>query len=248
MFSLVRLLAIMKKETREILRDPITLWIAILLPVITMILFSYAITLDVKELPMAVLDEDGSPESREYIAGFVQSGYFRIHGIVRSEQEIERLLDRGTIRVTLVIPSGFSRSLNQGVAADVETVLDGSFANTAVIALNYVNAIDDSYARQVQERVMTGHAGFAFHQSEAIRIEPRVRYNPDLRSENFIIPGLFAVILMAFPPLLTALAVVREHERGPSCSFTTLRSEAGNSSEENFFPMLPLRFLKWFYF
>ena len=214
MSSLVRLLAITKKETREILRDPITLWIAILLPVIMMILFSYAITLDVKDLPMAVLDEDGSPESREYIAGFVQSGYFRIHGIVRSEQEIERLLDRGAIRVALVIPSGFSRSLNQGVAADVETVLDGSFANTAVIALNYVNAIDDSYARRVQERAMTGHRGFTFLQSEAIRVEPRVRYNPDLRSENFIIPGLFAVILMAFPPLLTALAVVREHERG----------------------------------
>lgn len=214
MFSLVRLLAVMKKETREILRDPITLWIAILLPVIMMILFSYAITLDVKEIPLAVLDEDGSPESRDYIAAFLQSGYFRLHTALQSEQQIERLLDNGAVRVALVIPVGFSRSLAQGIPADVETLVDGSFANTAVIALNYVDAINESYARQSQERAVAGHTGFVSHLSEAIRVEPRIRYNPDLRSENFIIPGLFAVILMAFPPLLTALAVVREHERG----------------------------------
>jgi ABC-2 type transport system permease protein len=204
----------MKKETREILRDPITLWIAILLPVIMMILFSYAITLDVKEIPMAVLDEDGSPESRDYIAAFLQSGYFQLHGALQSEQQIERLLDNRAARVALVIPVGFSRSLAQGIPADVKTVVDGSFANTAVIALNYVDTINESYARRFQERAVAGHPGFVSHLSEAIRVEPRVRYNPDLRSENFIIPGLFAVILMAFPPLLTALAVVREHERG----------------------------------
>lgn len=213
MLSFVRLSAVMKKETREIFRDPITLWIAILLPVIMMILFSYAITLDVKEIAMVVLDEDGSPQSREYVASFLQSGYFRLHTAVKSEPEIERLLDKGAVRIALVIPVGFSRSLGQGIPADVQTLLDGSFANTAVIALNYVDAINEAYSRRLQEQAVT-HLGVLPHLSQAIRVEPRVRYNPDLRSENYVIPGLFAVILMAFPPLLTALAVVREHERG----------------------------------
>lgn len=111
MGSLVRLWAVANKEAREIWRDPITLGITIVLPLVMMFLFGYAITLDVKEIPLAVLDEDGSPESREYVAGVLQSGYFRLHAAVQSPREIERLLDQGAVRVALVIPAGFSRAL-----------------------------------------------------------------------------------------------------------------------------------------
>lgn len=214
MGSLTRIRAVTKKEAREILRDPITLGVAVVLPLLMMVLFTYAITLDVREIRLAVLDEDASPESREYVASYLQSGYFRLHAAVRSPREVERLLDEGAVRVALVIPAGFSRALSQGLPADVQTLLDGSFANTAVIALNYVDAITETYNGHLQHRALAARAGGFGWLSPAIRVEPRVRYNPALRSEHSVVPGLFAVILMAFPPLLTTLAVVRERERG----------------------------------
>jgi ABC-2 type transport system permease protein len=213
MASVRRLLAVASKETREILRDPITVGVAIFLPLVMMVLFTYAITLDVREIRMAVLDEDGSAESREYVAGFLNSRYFRLYATVGSFREGERLLDEGAVRVALLIPSGFARDLAQGIPTQVQTILDGSIANTAIMALNYVAAINESYNGRLQSQYMARQHGIA-GTGPAIRADPRVRYNPDLRSEHFIVPGLFAVILMAFPPLLTALAVVRERERG----------------------------------
>jgi len=217
--SLVRIAAVAKKETWEILRDPVTLGIAIVFPLLLMFLLTYAITLDVRDIRLAVLDEDGSAESREYVAGFLGSGYFRLAAVARSPKEIEGLLDRGDARVVLAIPPDFSRNLRQGLPAEVQTLLDGSFANTAVIALNYVDAITDAYTRRLQERALAARAGAVPLLSPAIRVEPRVRYNPELRSEHYIVPGLFAVILMAFPPLLTALAVPEvERTNATSCA------------------------------
>ena len=213
MLSIRRLMAVAKKETREILRDPITLGIAILLPLLMMFLFSYAITLDVKDIALAVVDEDNSPESRDYVASFLHSGYFRLHVALHDLKEVEYLLDRGAIRVALHIPADFSRNLGQGLPAEVQTLIDGSFSNTAIIVLNYVDAITQTYRRRLQERALAGR-GHLPTRSSAIQIESRVRFNPALRSEHYVIPGLFPVILMAFPPLLTTLAVVRERERG----------------------------------
>jgi len=208
-----RTLAIAKKEGREILRDPITLGIAILLPLLMMFLFAYAITLDVKEIRLAVLDLDRSSESREYLAAFFRSGYFTLGAVAGNVREVEDLLDRGAVRVALVIPPDFSRRLGQGLPAEVQTLVDGSFANTAIMALNYVAAIDEAQNARLQSRSLSRRFGTP-QVGPAVRAEPRVRYNPELRSANYIVPGLFAVILMAFPPMLTALAVVREKERG----------------------------------
>ncbi len=213
MASCRRLLAVASKETREILRDPITVGVAIFLPLIMMFLFTYAITLDVREIPMAVVDEDRSADSREYVASFIESRYFRLRAAVRSPREAERLLDKGVVRLALVVPAGFSRDLALAIPAQVQTILDGSFANTAIVALNYIAAINESYNGRLQSQYLGRQHGIA-EAEPAIRADPRVRYNPDLRSEHYIVPGLFAVILMAFPPLLTALAVVRERERG----------------------------------
>ncbi len=211
MDSLGRLAAVARKEAREIVRDPITLGIAVVLPIVMMFLFTYAITLDVRELPLAVLDHDGSPESREYIASFLASGYFRTAAVVTDTRALERLLDRGEARVALTIPGDFSRRLRQGLDVQVQTLLDGSFANTAIIALNYVDALTAAYTARVQRAVLATHG---IRMPPGVRVDARARYNPDLRSERFVVPGLFAVILMAFPPLLAALAVVRERERG----------------------------------
>jgi ABC-2 type transport system permease protein len=190
------------------------LGIAIILPLLLMFLFAYAITLDVREIRLAVLDEDGSAESREYVASILRSGYFRLHGTVQRPAEVEHLLARGEVRVVLIIPAGFARTLGQGLPADIQTLVDGSLANTAIIALNYLDAITEAYTRHLQERALEVRAGLFPRVSPLVRVDSRVRYNPALRSEHYIVPGLFAVILMAFPPLLTALAVVRERERG----------------------------------
>lgn len=208
-----RILAVAKKETREILRDPITLGIAIVLPLLMMFLFAYAITLDVKEIRLGVLDLDGSPESREYLAGFLESGYFRLQAVADDLQDVENLLDRGAVRMALVIPPDFSRRLWQGLSLEVQTLVDGSFANTAIVALNYAAAINEAQNARLQSRYLARRLGTVPGEA-MVKAEPRVRYNPELRSANYIVPGLFAVILMAFPPMLTALAVVREKERG----------------------------------
>jgi ABC-2 type transport system permease protein len=212
--SVRRIGAVAKKEVREILRDPVTLGVAIVLPVLMMILFTYAITLDVRAIRLAVMDQDGSPASREYVTAFLGSGYFRLHRTPRTLDEIERLLDRGAVRLALVIPPDFSRTLRQGLPAGVQLLVDGSFANTAIIALNYANAITETYAARVEAHALARRGQAVGAGVPAVRLEPRVLYNPGLRSEHYVVPGLFAVILMAFPPLLTALAVVRERERG----------------------------------
>lgn len=208
-----RSVAVAKKEVREILRDPITLGIAIILPLVMMFLFAYAITLDVKEIPLAVLDFDRSAESREYVACYLQSGYFRLRAEAQNLEEIDRLLDRGTVRMALIIPPEFSTRLGQGLPSEVQTLVDGSFSNTAIVAMNYVAAIDETYNARIQSHYVAQHFG-VLKTEPAVKAEPRVRYNPELQSDNYVIPGLFALILMAFPPMLTALAVVREKERG----------------------------------
>jgi ABC-2 type transport system permease protein len=209
--SFGRVVAVARKETREILRDPVTLGIAIGLPVLMMVLFTYAITLDVREIRLALLDQDGTPESREYVAGFLASGYFSLEVVAHDAGALQRALDRGQARVALVIPGDFSRRLRQGLDADVQTLLDGTFPNTAIVALNYVDAITAVFTERVAAAAL---ATRGLRPSPAVRVDARVLYNADLRSERFVVPGLYAVILMAFPPLLTALAVVRERERG----------------------------------
>jgi ABC-2 type transport system permease protein len=199
MHSLRRLTAVAKKETREILRDPITLGIAIFLPLLMMFLFSYAITLDVKKIALAVVDEDNSAESRDFVASLIHSGYFRLHAVLHDIHAVAPLLDRGAIRVALHIPADFSRHLNQGLSTEVQTLIDGSFSNTAIIIRNYVDAITQTYTHRLQERALASHSHLPTR-SSAIQIASRVRFNPALRSEYYVIPGLFPVILMAFPP------------------------------------------------
>lgn len=150
------LTAVASKETREICRDPITLGIAMILPLVMMFLFSYAITLDVKDIPLAVVDEDHSPESRAYVASILRSGYFGLHAALQNLRTVTRILDRGAVRVAVVIPADFSRALGQGVPAEVQILLDGSFPNTALVARNYLEAITQTYEARLQERTLAG--------------------------------------------------------------------------------------------
>lgn len=200
------------KELREIRRDPITLGVAVILPLLMLYLFGSALSLDVKDASLAVYDQDHSHVSRDLIGRFLQSGYFRRTHDIGAEGEIADLLDRGRVRLVLIIPRGFAQSLVRGEPAEVQALADGSYSTTAMVILGYAEAIVQSYALELA-RESLGAKGTA-PPVTLVQLESRVWFNASLESVNYIVPGLFGVILMAFPPLLTALAVVREKEAG----------------------------------
>jgi ABC-2 type transport system permease protein len=197
--KLHRVRALAVKESRELLRDPVTLALALLMPLVMLFLFGYAVNLDVEQVPLGVVDLDGTPQSRDLVARFAASNYFNLTEQGASPASLEDALQHSAVRVGLVIPPGFARRLLRGEAAPVQVLVDGAYPVTARLAAAYADAIVGSFPQP---------------RPAAVEMEARVWYNPSLRSINFIVPGLFAVILMAFPPLLTALAIVREKETG----------------------------------
>jgi ABC-2 type transport system permease protein len=205
------LAALVRKETIEIRRDPITLAVAILLPLIMLFLFGYGVSMDVEDVPIAVYDQDRTQESERFVEAFVQSGYFRLRRSVWSPREAGAALDRGEATVVVVIPPDFARTLATGREAAVQILIDGSFSPTALIVSNYVTAIVNRFSVELAEQRL---AALGLRAPPPVRLETRVWYNAPMKSVNYIVPGLFAVLLMAFPPMLTALAIVRERERG----------------------------------
>lgn len=211
---LTRTLAVLQKETREILRDPYTLSIALALPLMLLILFGYALNMDVKNIQMVVLDLDQTSASRAYTQAFINSDYFRFAGPVRSYEQIASALDRDEADVALVIPTGFGRDLSAGQQATAQTILDGSYTPFAQVTVSYINAINAAYNGRMLADFLRSKTGQTLDNFIALTVNTRVRYNPTLQSVNTIVPGLFGVILMAVPPLLSTLAIVREKERG----------------------------------
>ena len=194
-----RTLAVIEKETKEIIRDPITLGIALVMPLVLLFLFGYAIRLDIENIPFGVLDFDHTAQSRAIIDQFQQSGFFSLTSVFSSDAQMSEALMRNQARLALVIPPDFAAHLQSGAAAPVQVIVDGTYAASASLIMKYAQAIVASFG------TMTEHL---------VTVDARIWYNPDLRSAHYIIPGLFGVILMAIPPLLTALAVTREKESG----------------------------------
>ncbi|HUW26375.1 MAG TPA: ABC transporter permease [Gallionella sp.] len=203
-FSWIRLWALVKKEFIHIIRDPRSLAMAFLMPLILLILFGYAITMDIKTLNLVIYDQDKSSASRHYVEGFPASSYFDVVATVENYADAGALLDQGKAHLALVIPPHFARDLEQGRTTKVQVLADGSDANTATIALGYAEAIT--------HRFSTDQLG---HKVElAVDNRLRVWYNPELKSRWFIIPGLIAVIMTVITALLTSLTVSREWESG----------------------------------
>ncbi len=203
--------ALVRKETIELARDPITLAVAVVLPLVMLFLFGYGVSMDVNETPLAVYDQDATQESRRLVDAFTESGYFRLERTLRSSREVAAVLDRGQARVVLVIPPDFARTLATGGEARVQALLDGSFSPSALVVSSYVAAVIDRHSMMLAEQRV---AQLGVRLPAELRLESRVWYNAPMKSINYIVPGLFAVLLMAFPPMLTALAIVRERERG----------------------------------
>lgn len=197
--KLARIAAVIEKEIKEIVRDAVTVVVALLVPLVMLFLFGYAISVDVNDVPMGVVDEDRSPASRALVERFVASGYFQLEDSYRTTDSAEAGLQRGAIKLALFIPPRFGEALARGGDAPVQVIVDGTYSATANLAAAYARTIIGTFARPTRPPVT---------------VQTRVWYNPALKSVTYVVPGLFGVILMAFPPLLTALAITREKQTG----------------------------------
>jgi ABC-2 type transport system permease protein len=199
-------LAVYRKELRQIARDRRTLLILIFVPSFFLLLYGYALNFDIRHVRLAVQDRDGSPESREVVSAFINSGYFDFAAAVYDAREAERALDINDARAVLVIPEGFGRDVRNGRVAPVQVIISGDNANTATAVLGYAGSI----LRTVSEELTPGHAELV----APLSVEPRIWYNPELRSTLFLVPGLIAYIAMITAVASTALSIVREKEIG----------------------------------
>ncbi len=195
MLSLRRTRAVAHKELLHIVRDPRSLALALALPLFMLILFGWALSLDVDRIPTVICDGDRTPESRALAARFEGSRYFHVLGAAANYEEIERRIDRDEALLAVVILPGFGRNAARRQGPRVQLILDGSDSNTASIALAYTDAVLAAVRPAVDPRV-------------------RVWYNSDLKSRNYIVPGLMAVILMIITAMLTSLTIAREWENG----------------------------------
>jgi len=211
MFNRVRYLFI--KELVQVLRDKRMRITLIFPPIFQLIVFGYAANLDVKNIRTAVRDLDQSVESRELIARFGSSKYFDILFFPQTLKEIENLIKKGKITLSMEIPSGFSKKLKKGDTATVQIILDGTESNTAMIALGYLGRILTEYSAAAQIERLNQEGMISFEEA-GVELEHRTWFNPNFESRHFYVPGVIASIALLIPIILTAQAIVREREIG----------------------------------
>lgn len=199
-------IAVYRKELRQIARDRRTLLILIFVPAFFLLLYGYALNFDIRHVRLVVQDRDSSPESRTVVSAFINSGYFDFAGSAYDAKQAERALDVNDARAVLVIAEGFGRDVRNGHRAPVQVIISGDNANTATAVLGYAGSI----LRTVNEELAPGGAEMA----PPLSVEPRIWYNPELRSTLFLVPGLIAYIAMITAVASTALSIVREKENG----------------------------------
>ncbi len=222
MNALRRIRAVVRKELRILVRDRFYLFMAIGLPVLTMVIMGYGINYDVKGLTMGVSDLDQSAQSRRFVDAFTSSGYFRLVMVSFQPTELDRALEAGRIRVAVLIPAGFSRTLNRGQPAEIQILVDGSLPTRAEIARSYAAAI---VARFNEERLgalarrMPAESARAGAGLDVVR---RVWFNPALESKNFLVPGVLVLSVLFWAPMLVSLSVTREKETGAILNVQTV--------------------------
>lgn len=207
-----KLRAVALKEVRQVLRDPLSLMMLVGLPAFMLVLYGFALNFDVRHVALAVQDEDRSAASRELVAAFVNSTYFDLVATPEAGDDLARLTERRLARAVLVVPAGYARDLRAGRSAQVQLLLDGADASTAATVLGYASAlIEDLNGQELRRTAVASGAGPPV---SPIAYQPRVWYNPELRSTQFLVPGLIGFLLMLTAVLSTALSIVREKERG----------------------------------
>jgi len=204
--------AMARKEFLHILRDPRSLIMALILPFLMILLFGYALTLDVDRIPTLIYDQSGTIESRTLIARFEGSRYFQILGSVDNYKTIEHSINKDQCMLGVVIPRDYSRQLLSGHKAEVQLILDGSDSNTASIASGYANALIQTHNFQIRSDAQNHKGGGTLR--APVESRTRIWYNSELKSRNYVVPGLIAFIMMIIASLLTSLTIAREWEIG----------------------------------
>jgi ABC-2 type transport system permease protein len=211
--ALTRVTAVAGKEFKHLQRDPRALATVLILPVLQLLLFAYAISFDVKNVSTVVLDQDNTPASRQYLQTYLSSEFFDVLGSADDLAQIDQLFDQNKVRIAVIVPSGFARSLDLGEKAQVAVLTDGSEPTSAQLGQAYAIALNASYGQRVLVE-WADRQGLDL--AQAGEIEPRVRtwYNPEQKSSDFLIPGLMVVIIMIVTIQQTAVTLVREREQG----------------------------------
>jgi ABC-2 type transport system permease protein len=210
--SFRRTRAVLHKELLHIVRDSRSLMMALAVPLVMLVLFGYALTLDVDRIPTLVYDSDRTPESRDLASQFAGSRFFQILGYVDNYKAIERAIDRNQCLLGVVIQPNFARDLEAGRTAQVQLLFDGSDSNTASIAKGYADAMLQGYSFKIRSEAAVRRRGAAIKLPVDTRL--RVLYNSELKSRNYIVPGLISVILAIITALITSLTIAREWEMG----------------------------------
>lgn len=206
-----KILSISKKEFWQIFRDKRSLYIIFVLPIFLLILFGYAITLDVNSVTLGIYDKDKTESSRDFINSLRGSSYFKIITYINKENEINDLLNKGIVKCVVVIPDDFSKDLASKQNVKVQFLIDGVDANTATIIQNYVNAATRFYSQNFTKEFL---AVKGIEPYQPVNLEPQFWYNKDLDTTQFFIPGLIAMLLIIISVILTSISLVREKELG----------------------------------
>jgi len=215
-----RLREIIRKEFRQAFREPRMRNMLFLPPLVQLLIFGYAVNLDVDHATMALMDRDNTPQSRELLAAFQGSGRFEVVAAPFTDREAQRLLDSNTVDTVVTVLPGFERDIQRGRTTSVQVLMNGTNSNTASIVSGYASSIVAGFAAQVMEdqnrnrlaaQMMPAPVHFGVPQ---LRLQSRVWFNPDLRSRNYFVPAVVVNIITVITLMLTAMAIVREKEIG----------------------------------
>jgi ABC-2 type transport system permease protein len=206
-----RILAVSKKEIRQLKRDIRMLFVLFVFPILLLVVFGYAINFDVRHIKIAVYDQDKSDVSRDFVSKLLSSDYFDLTGYLNSDYSVKEFLNSGEAQAVIIIPADFSKSIMRGGQEKIQILVDGVNGNTASVIMNYLNIAVLSYSQEIMDKasVLTGAKLFP-----VISLEPVFWYNPSLNSTFFLLPGLIAMILIITAVVSISLSIVREKEKG----------------------------------
>ena len=204
---------IIRKEFIQLRRDPKLIPILFIAPLLQLLLLGFAANLDVKDIPTVVCDQDGTAASRDFVSRFLNSGYFALAGTAGAPGEIDLFMEKGEASVAIVVPRGFANVIAAGKPATVGIIVDGSESQSATIGVSTVSMIVSQYAQGLVSGILDRLWVLGVR---PVRVKPEVRvwYNPELRSRNFMVPGVLGLVLMVMTMMLTSMAIVREKEMG----------------------------------
>lgn len=210
-----RIAPLLRKEVIHVRRDPRSLWLALGMPIVLLLLFGYAVKIDISHIALGIVDQDNTSLSRELRSRIQSTEYFDFLYLLPSYSGAERLLNQGKVKIVIVIPAHFARDLGRGQNTSLQLLVDGSNNNTALIALGYLSRLIQTFSTSLVLEMVKSRGGDATASGFAsVNPEFRIWYNPELRSTNYIVPGLIAVVMIIVSAMLTSLTVAREWETG----------------------------------